>query len=311
MEKINIMTSCNENLVTYIFVQLKSINVHLNDKQVDFYLFYHDISEDSLNTLEKYSSYLGNINFIRIYIENIEPYKEIINLSVGSWPVETYFSLECQKYLPETIDRILYIDAGDVIFCKSIDEYYNHDFFDKYLIGTPIVYNTNKEDLLFYPEDLMDYDQVQKILFRGIFNSGSYLINLKKFRQKNISLTDYLEVFYNLRKRFPDKKIIFFGDQGILSLLFIGEITYIKISPSENIHLFYMPYNCMIGLDPKISELTGTPKILHFIKKPWKYPVGIFESEEIFYNYWHVLNRIVCLELSLMCNSNQKPPSYG
>ncbi|OON90189.1 MAG: hypothetical protein ATN32_04540 [Candidatus Epulonipiscium fishelsonii] len=201
MKKINIMTSCDENLIEYVFVQLKSIQWNLKDTQIDFYLFYHNICEDTLNKMEKYADYFSNVNFTRVYIENIEPYEELVNLSVNqTWPVEAYFTLECQKYLPETIDRILYIEAGDVIFMRDIDEYYNQDFLDKHLIASPAVYNTARENLLFYSEDLMNEKYLDKILYRGVFNSGSYIINVKKFRQENISLSSYLDVLYNLIK---------------------------------------------------------------------------------------------------------------
>ncbi len=298
MKKINIMTSCDENLIEYVFVQLKSIQLSLKDKQIDFYLFYHNICEDTLNLLKEYAEYFGNINFIRVYVENIEPYKELVNLSVNQiWPVEAYFALECQKYLPETIDRILYVDAGDVIFMRDIDEYYNQDFLDKHLIASPIIHNLTREDLLFYSEDLMNEKYLDKILYRGVFSSGSYIINLKKFRQENISLSNYLDVLYDLRKKFPKKEIRYFGDQGIMSLLFIGKINYWKIAQNENINLFYVPYNCMLGFDQRILKVTGTPKILHFVQKPWRIKDVRFKEEEIFYTYWFKLEQYVKLEL--------------
>ena len=69
--RINIMTSCDNNLIKYIYVQLKTLSV---------------------------------------YIEDTSGYMELASKG-GGWVGEAYFSLLCHEYLPESVDRILYIDA--------------------------------------------------------------------------------------------------------------------------------------------------------------------------------------------------------
>ena len=66
--RINIMTSCDNNLIKYIYVQLKTLSVSIDaSKEVDFYLFYANIDEFELVNLSKYATYLGNITLKPVY----------------------------------------------------------------------------------------------------------------------------------------------------------------------------------------------------------------------------------------------------
>ncbi|ONI39255.1 hypothetical protein AN640_01850 [Candidatus Epulonipiscium fishelsonii] len=314
MQKINIMTSCDEKLIEYVFLQLKSIQMNLKDKQVDFYLFYHNICEDILNALEKYCLYLGNINFIRIYIENIEPYKlltdpsEIMGESnTGRWPCEAYFSFLCHNFLPKTVERILYIDAGDIIFTGDIDEFYNCDFSNRFIIGTANMYKSpNRGNLFYKEEDLMDYNSIMRIRM-GLINSGSYMINIKKFNEENITIDKYYDVMYKTKEILKNENHKYHGDQGLLSLAFVGNITFYIYN--QNLDLYYRPYNHMTN--QYFKPLAYTPKIIHFIRwKPWNGKMLYLEElvlkeklskyEIIFFEYWYKLERIVYLEKKLL-----------
>lgn len=54
----------------------------------------------------------------------------------GSWCKEAYFSLEAYQHLPQDIDRILYLNAGDILAVDDITPYYNGDFEGKNLLVT-------------------------------------------------------------------------------------------------------------------------------------------------------------------------------
>jgi lipopolysaccharide biosynthesis glycosyltransferase len=75
------------------------------------------------------------IDFQEIVMEDTAPFVELAALG-GGWAYEAYFSLCCHEYLPADVDRILYIDAGDVIIDGDISDYYFGDFEGKSLIAT-------------------------------------------------------------------------------------------------------------------------------------------------------------------------------
>ncbi len=128
MKTINIMTSCDGNLMKFIPIQLESIAESLENMVINFYIF-HDGSEgDYVKELHKLK--YKNIKLYDIVVEDAQLYDAIAKYG-GGWCGAAYYSLCAWQYLPENMDRILYIDAGDVLIVGNIDEYYFADFEDK------------------------------------------------------------------------------------------------------------------------------------------------------------------------------------
>lgn len=299
---INIMTSCDQNLIQYMYIQLKSISQFFDKKKiVHFYLFQSKVSEESINDLKKYCEFLENITFHNIVVEDTTSLDIIASIG-GNWPSEAYFPLVCHQYLPETVERILYIDAGDVLFYgvnKNIDEYYNCDFEENLLYVT--LARSKTQSLFFQPDDLANIDNL-KIIARGLFNSGSYMINVKGFREQGVLMKDMVELS-NMLNDIIEDETKYFGDQGFFSLAFIGKIKYFH----EDFNVCFMPYNfCLwlfdIGLQ-KLKELWYEPKIIHFVgaEKPWNIPTltspKIKNGQFPFYRYYKHYERIVDNEL--------------
>jgi len=275
--RINIMSSCDENYAKLVPVQLLSIADNLLSsrqgkyKEVHYYLFYSRISENIIESLRKYCETLG-IVFHNIYIADTELYAELASKG-GGWSYEAFFSLECYRYLPVEVDRILYIDAADVLILGDIGEYYFLDFDDRSLIVTPGRYNAKNADI-FTKDDLSDEEPRAGIL-RGLFNSGSYVINVDKMRKANIPLSDYIEFKKALEEIYPNNNNIYFGDQGLLSAVFVGDIKYFGYPKIKN--LWYQPYNFCMWFFDRSAEICGgnppyIPRIIHFAGsiKPWK-----------------------------------------
>lgn len=269
------MTSCDGNLVKYIPIQLEAIADNLADRNVEFYIF-HDGSltaeVDSLQALN-----YANITIHNVVVEDAESYQKIAERG-GGWCGAAYYSLCAHQYLPADMDRILYIDAGDVLIIDNIGEYYFVDFEGKSLIATSIACKSEGGTPSFFTrDDLFDKTYLARIA-RGIFNSGSYVINLDKMRQIKYSLKDYAHWAELIYESTGKPKQTFFGDQGFLSLVFVGDVKF--FTNSQGIDLFYMPYNFGLWyLDKCPHKLDYEPAIIHFIGdkifKPWKgeYPL--------------------------------------
>lgn len=140
-------------------------------------------------------------------------------------------------------------------------------------------YKVHNEDLvLFDTGDLGNWKDGLPAILRGIFNSGSYMMNLDKMRKDKRTLDDYQYLSLKLRELFGDNNHkIYWGDQGLLSAAFVGDVRYYGFPEIRN--LWYMPYNfCLWYYDRMNQKPPYSPAVLHFAGtafKPWKgtYPI--------------------------------------
>jgi lipopolysaccharide biosynthesis glycosyltransferase len=267
---INIMTSCDDNLAKYILPQIASITANLSAYHVDFYLFHSRIGTDNIRRIGEYSQAFEHFSFHEIVVENTEPFAELAQRG-GGWAYEAYFSLCCHEYLPESVDRILYIDAGDIIINGDIAEYYFGDFCGASLIATAARFTEGPQGLVAFRREDIENDERLAGIKRGLLNSGSYVINVTQFRKDRLTIEDFLCVSRFLCERFPDHKPVYFGDQGLISVAFLGDIKYFAYPEIRN--LWYMPYNFCLWFFDRMESPWYTPKILHYAGvnfKPWQ-----------------------------------------
>lgn len=279
MSNYNIITSCDNNLAPYVLVNIFAISRNLPDDKVDFYILHHRISGANLDMMNKLCDSLDNIVFHEIYIDDVAPYIELARYG-GGWAYEAYFPMCAHEYLPEDVTRALYLDAGDTLVLGDISGYYNKGFEGKSLIVTPARFKlVNNEKSVFESEDLGNMEYLSGML-RGIFNSGSYVINTKKIREAGLTVNDYIALVNELRKVIGNEtEQIYYGDQGLISTAFVGDICYSEYPEEKN--LWHMPYNFCLWYYDRMSERPGyEPKIVHFAGaafKPWEcnYPIEL------------------------------------
>ncbi len=308
-KQYNIMTSCDDNLVPYLAIGLTAMANGLKGASVDFYLLHSRVSDKNIEMLKALCRELENgmIKFHEVLVPNPEDYMKLAEYGKG-WVGEAYYSLCAHLLLPKEVDRVLYLDAGDTLVVNDIEKYYFCDFDDKSLLVTGGRYKTSNGALVKYTqEDLGDLDVGLPGILRGLFNSGSYLLNLNKLRRDGITINDYLFIVEKLREIYgAGNKEIYFGDQGLLSVAFVGDIKYYEY---ENIRdIYYMPYNFCLWYYTAIKEVPKyKPAIIHFVGdgfKPWnaEYPIFLerFQNTEkkrslttlsigkpAYYFYWH------------------------
>ena len=115
------------------------------------------------------------------------------------YPKEIYFRLFATKYLPENIDKILYLDS-DTLVINKLDELYNMDFEGNYYIATTHV----KKILRKINEVRLRIDDDVPYI-----NTGVLLINLKELRKIDVQ-KEVCEFVENNSKKLmlPDQDII-------------------------------------------------------------------------------------------------------
>ena len=273
-KRLNIMTSCDDKLSKYILPQLVSIDRSLSNYDVHFYLVHSRIKPENVQLLTDFAKNKTKIIFHEIIItEGITFYSSLVENGGGQWPFETYFTLRLQDYLPEEVDRILYIDAGDIIIDGDIGPYYFDDFEDNSLIVTPLRY---KKDPVSGESTLYTKDDILSVAISSFFNSGSYVINVDKFRAEGYTADDYLYLSNVLAENKSPGSLAYFGDQGFLAAAFLEDAKLFGYPQSMDSS--YMPYNFVTSywrdyrgeLEYK-KELDYKPVVLHYAirTKPW------------------------------------------
>jgi lipopolysaccharide biosynthesis glycosyltransferase len=281
MKRINIMTSCDDRLALYILPQMASMAENLRAYRVDLFLLHCRIEPENIATLKAFAEKFENLTFHEIFVEDVDAFAELAK-SGGGWAYEAYFSLCCHEYLPEDVDRVLYIDAGDVIVNGDFAEYYFADFEGRSLIATLGRLKSGPDGgaTVYEKDDLHNPEHLPGIL-RGLLNSGSYVIDVERFRANRVTVRDFLDVARFLCEKLPDAQPVYFGDQGLISAAFVGDIKYFAYPEIKNV--WYMPYNFCLWFFDRADELWYAPKIIHYAGvnfKPWQARLSVNELKK-------------------------------
>lgn len=282
---VNIMTSTDEKLMPFVPIQILSIIVGLpTDIKINYFLLYdtksnREVKLKNIENLQAFSSMFDNLNFNAIDVGDIELFAYIARYG-ANWGTPAYYPLLAYKLLPKSVDRVLYLDAGDVFVRGDFREYYFTDFLDNFLIATVArLKEVNNKVEVYDSEDLYDLSLCDGIT-RGVFNSGSYVMNISLMRQIDFREEKYT-VFADTMKQMKnyvttrEHDFAYWGDHGFLSAFFLGKIRYYGYP--NIINVLYMPFNfCLWYYDITEEMPWYNPAIIHFAgaPKPWtvKYP---------------------------------------
>ena len=247
-----------------------SIDKSLAGADVDFYLFHRGLDGDDIAGLYGFSSLLTNLRFHDVVVKDIDKYDYIASYG-GGWAGEAYYSLCAHEYLPQDVDRVMYLDAGDLIVVGDIDDFYSADFEDNVILASNIRLYIDGQPVIFESEDeLSDENKMLQIL-DSTFNSGSYMLNLDKLRRAGLTIDDYVSftnMFLPLADVMPQ---IYFGDQGFLSACFLGDIKYYGYPKEPN--LITTAFNFTMGWYNIFDhEPDFEPAVIHYAgaAKPWQ-----------------------------------------
>lgn len=293
---LNIMTACDEGYARLILPQFVSIDEHLKNYEVNFFLLYNRITPKTIKLLKDFCDELGTIDFHPVLVnKNIDMYNllasggGVSNFAGQVFPYEVFFPLDCYKYLPKWVERVIYIHSADIIFMDDIAEYYFSDFKGKSLTvevnSKRFIKSHNRGSILPYnPEDRGEY--IQKFGASSFyFNSGSFMINIDKLRKDKRRLEDFIAIREQFIDNSPDAKNgkYYRGDQSFFSVAFLGDVNPLGELTSQQINRREYNYGPLVkkyrAIDGK--ESIDSPKIIHFDSgsiKPWQLEPFFFDS---------------------------------
>ncbi|MDF2699044.1 MAG: glycosyl transferase family 8 [Haloplasmataceae bacterium] len=249
---MDILVTINSKYRYYLAVMLKSLLINNPNTKVDVYVMHSSLTEDDFVFLNNHK--LNDcLTYHFIKVEN-DLFKDAP--VVERYPFEIYYRIFSGFYLPDHLERILYLDP-DIIINKSLTELYNMDFEGNYFIAC-----THIKKILHRLNQLrlnMSKDHVY-------VNTGVMLLNLNELR-KNINKTE----IYNFIEL--NKKKLLLPDQDIISALY-GDKVKVVDTLKYNLSDRLITLNNVKINSEKIDQewVNNNNFIIHFIgkNKPWK-----------------------------------------
>lgn len=249
----NIIVTLDSGYLYPLSVMLKSLVVNNPDIIFEVYILHQSLTKDHIDYV---TSLVGKerLNLHPVFVDD-----EKINSFPTSrrYPKEMYFRLFCASYLPEEVDRILYLDP-DIVTINPIDELYNMPFDDNLFMACTHVSKQGQ---------IINGLRLKIDRFTPYFNSGVILINLIGLRQFNNDnlIYEYIE---------KNRNRLLLPDQDVFTAIY-GKKTKLIDSLKYNLGDRYITfYDLFTSKSEKITLdiIKKNTVIIHFYgkNKPWK-----------------------------------------
>ena len=249
---MNILTAINKKYLPYFTAMVRSFA----DNNPGEHTVWVATKEVTKEDIEEYRKYIPE----RVRIEPVAFCEEILEGAPTEkrWPKEIYYRIFAAEYLPDTLDRVLYLDS-DIIVKGAISALYDVDFEDNYFVATTNVHSPFLKWFI-RTKNGASKDTVY-------VNTGVLLMNLEKLRREQ-SREGVLG--YIARRKFfltlPDQDVIstLYGHKIKIEDGYVYNLNERKIRGWNRRHR----RNARIGLD----WVDRRVKIIHYIgrNKPWK-----------------------------------------
>lgn len=263
---MNILCGINSNYLT----PFKTLAYSLAESQtetINLYLVSNNLTVEEKSSLEKYLSALQiKVIFVQAPMSIKESLKAstIMKLAQKGLAIETYYRLFLLEYLPETVDRILWLDA-DTIVLQPLNDFYYKDLTGFWFSAVP--------DPIEYIEAFYSYANFCKKRIslssdKKYVNAGVILFNLEELRKSQEFQSQ------NLIQKIQEVNTPFF-DQDLLNILgHNADKILIDEDRTYNFPVYNFP-----------DEWLGQHTVLHFLgnAKPWQYNSDIPASQKFWY----------------------------
>ncbi|MBP3274078.1 MAG: glycosyltransferase family 8 protein, partial [Butyrivibrio sp.] len=254
---MNIAYASDDNFVDVMLVSIMSFNDHNSNATI--YILDCGIEEHDKQKILELCSDKNTVLFVDAKeMLKLLPYD--LNLDRGS--VAAYARLFIGSMLPDTVSKVLYLDC-DTLVLGALDELFNTEM-DQYVIG-------GVRDAFSVLNKKVFGIQRGKLLI----NSGVLLIDLQKWRlEKKEELINQL---------ICSNKKIYQGDQGVINMVFHGNVYELPLKYDVMTYLFDFSYEeMMLYRKPdnyftkkEVRQAVDSPVIVHFSSsfcsyRPWE-----------------------------------------
>jgi len=241
----------DQNYVQQLKVLITSVYINNPGEIVNLYVIHSKIPEYILKGLsEDLIKLKYNLYPIRVSEENF------VNAPITNrYPVEMYYRLLAYKWLPNNIDKILYLDP-DILVINPIDGLWNLDISDFLFAAAS---HTGKTEVS------NNVNRIRLGIDTDYYNSGVLLMNLKKCREEIVE-----EDIYEAVSKHADG--LFLPDQDVLNILYCDKIKEIDDVIWNYDARNYSNYMLRSVGEANMDWVLKNTSILHFCgrEKPWK-----------------------------------------
>ena len=278
---MNIVLATDDYFVQHCSVVINSLLSNNIDAVI--YILTEGLSGDNTKYLNKLVSGLGGNLIIMNVPSSIVQKFPMSALASGHISIATYYRLFVTSLLPETVDKIIYMDC-DIVVRGSLKELWETPL-EEYAIGA--VYQD-----LGWSDYNMSWERLKIPRKEGYFNAGVLLMNLKYLRKMDFE--EKAITFIN-----ENHKRIISHDQDVLnSLLYSYTLplspkwNYIPMFLSKRLFKLEFPQKFIYRLND-VKRKDFTPVVVHFVSTPKPWAAGCshpYKSEYYKYldqNKWH------------------------
>lgn len=215
------------------------------------YIFHTDLTKEDEMYITHTFKTKAQFSFIYINQELLQDFP-----TTKRYPLEIYYRILASKYLPDTLDRILYLDA-DIIVLRSLTSLYETKMDEEYYIACSHV----RRGLTFINNRRLGSKHMYPYI-----NTGVLLMNLTKLR-KHQSKQEIIDFVEHYRHR------LWLPDQDIISILYGAHIKTLDTMIYNLSDRLLWLYNIRHPFHQRSTEwVKQNVYVIHYCgkNKPWK-----------------------------------------
>lgn len=250
---MNLLFSINKKCISLLQTCMWSVWKNGGAEKYHIYVFHTDLGEKEMKYIMETLPEGIDWNFIYVPEELFADF-----VTTKRYPKEIYYRLAAPYLLPESLDRVLYMDV-DTVVINSLMDLYQTDFEGNYFMGC----TNTKVPLQKFNQVRLGIDVEKDVPY---INTGVLMMNLPLLRE-NLNFEDICE--FSEKK----KQMLILPDQDILTALY-GE--HVKLIDNLRYNLSdrtLLAYNAAPQKD-NVDEVwvRKNTSIIHYFgrNKPWK-----------------------------------------
>ena len=247
---MNILVTVDSNYIRPLKVMLYSLFTTNHQHRFHIFLIFSRIKPEEIQDIEKFIPERGH-DFSPITIRGHEFYDAPV---LRHYSDAMYYRLLAFQYLPEELDRVLYLDP-DILVINNIQPLYDEDL-SRWMFAAAAHNRLLTKEL--NQVRVMEYE------LKEYFNSGVLLMNLP-LQRKHMNEDDIFDFVEKYKNR------LILPDQDVLNYLYsknIKKLNEIKYNYDARYYRYYrLTSNGKVNMDYVMRNTV----ILHFCgkKKPW------------------------------------------
>lgn len=254
---MNLLYTIDNNYVPQLAAGINAVCESCKDcGPLYFYVFSNGVSDSNQKKLSSFTEGKGaQIAFIDIrgFMSRVDQ-----SFCTMGWNEIVLSRLLMGSYLPESVNRIVYLDA-DTIVRRSLSELWNADMGDNTILASM--------------EPICNKKSLERLGLSGkpYYNAGVLLVDLRRWRERGVE-----ERLITCCR--TQKDLLYANDQDAINLVLQDEVGAISSSYNVANYYEYYPFSMLSKLMPAYCDYEGyqdaifNPHIVHFMgeDRPWR-----------------------------------------